>query len=114
MRDPPAAIYFASREGLAAEEHRSGDPRPKDGDVRRFESPRQLMAFLGLVPSERSTGDTVRRGGLTLAGNRRVRRALVEGAWSYRHPARVTETIRVRLENLPKAVREIAWKARSG
>src|SRR3954465_4194276 len=81
------------------------------GDVRRFESPRQLMAFLGLVPSERSTGDTVRRGGLTLAGNRRVRRALVEGAWSYRHPARITETIRVRLENLPKAVREIAWKA---
>jgi transposase len=81
------------------------------GDVRRFESPRQLMAFLGLVPSERSTGDTVRRGGLTLAGNRRVRRALVEGAWSYRHPARVTETIRARLENLPKVVREIAWKA---
>ena len=81
------------------------------GDVRRFESPRQLMAFLGLVPSERSTGDTVRRGGLTLAGNRRVRRALVEGAWSYRHPARVTETIRVRLEGVPKAVREIAWKA---
>ena len=81
------------------------------GDVRRFESPRQLMAFLGLVPSERSTGDTVRRGGLTLAGNRRVRRALVEGAWSYRHPARVTETIRVRLAGLPKAVREIAWKA---
>ncbi len=81
------------------------------GDVRRFESPRQLMAFLGLVPCERSTGDMVRRGGLTLAGNRRVRRALVEGAWSYRHPARVTETIRVRLESLPKAVREIAWKA---
>src|SRR3712207_5202434 len=53
------------------------------GDVRRFESSRQLMAFLGLVPCERSTGDTVRRGGLTLAGNRRVRRALVEGAWSY-------------------------------
>jgi transposase len=81
------------------------------GDVRRFDSPRQLMAFLGLVPSERSTGTTVRRGGLTLAGNRRVRRALVEGAWSYRHPARVTETIRGRLESLPKAVREIAWKA---
>jgi transposase len=81
------------------------------GDVRRFESPRQLMAFLGLVPSERSTGETVRRGGLTLAGNRRVRRALVEGAWSYRHPARVSETIRSRLEGLPRAVREIAWKA---
>src|SRR4029453_800328 len=48
------------------------------GDVRRFDTPRQLMAFLGLVPGERSTGDTVRRKGLTLAGNRRARRALVE------------------------------------
>src|SRR3712207_9310441 len=43
------------------------------GDLRRFESPRQLMAYLGLVPSERSTGDTVRRGGITKAGNGRVR-----------------------------------------
>lgn len=83
------------------------------GDVRRFDTPRQLMAFLGLVPLERSTGDTVKRGGLTLAGNRRARRVLVEGAWSYRYPARVTEPIRVRLEGLPKAVREIAWKAQT-
>lgn len=83
------------------------------GDVRRFDTPRQLMAFLGLVPSERSTGDTVKRGSLTLAGNRRARRVLVEGAWSYRYPARVTEPIRVRLEGLPKAVREIAWRART-
>src|SRR5215212_12076340 len=83
------------------------------GDVRRFDNPRQLMAFLGLVPSERSTGESVRRGGLTLAGNRRARRVLVEGAWSYRHPARVTETILVRLEGLPKEVREIAWKAQT-
>lgn len=81
------------------------------GDVRRFDTPRQLMAFLGLVPSERSTGDSVKRGGLTLAGNRRARRVLVEGAWSYRHPARVTETIRPRLDDLPKSVRDIAWKA---
>lgn len=81
------------------------------GDVRRFDTPRQLMAFLGLVPSERSTGESVRRGGLTLAGNRRARRALVEGAWSYRHRARVSETLRPRLEGLPKSVRDIAWKA---
>jgi transposase len=81
------------------------------GDVRRFDNPRQLMAFLGLVPSERSTGETVRRAGLTLAGNRRARRVLVEGAWTYRYPARVSETLRVRLEGLPKAVRDIAWKA---
>ena len=50
------------------------------GDVRRFDTPRQLMAFLGLVPAESSTGDTIRRKGLTLAGNRRARRALIEAA----------------------------------
>ena len=81
------------------------------GDVRRFDTPPQLMAFLGLVPGERSTGDTIRRSGLTLAGNRRARRALVEAAWTYRYPARVSETLRARLEGLPKAVRDIAWKA---
>ena len=81
------------------------------GDVRRFDAPPQLMAFLGLVPGERSTGETVRRSGLTLAGNRRARRALVEAAWTYRYPARVSEALRARLEGLPKAVREIAWKA---
>ena len=48
--------------------------------VRRFDTPRQLMSFLGLVPAERSTGDTIRRNGLTLAGNRRARRALIEAA----------------------------------
>ena len=81
------------------------------GDIRRFDTPPQLMAFLGLVPGERSTGDTVRRSGLTLAGNRRARRALVEAAWTYRYPARVSEALRGRLEGLPKAVRDIAWKA---
>ena len=53
----------------------------------------------------------MRRTGLTLAGNRRARRVLVEAAWSYRHPARVTEALRARLEALPKTVRNIAWKA---
>ena len=81
------------------------------GDVRRFENPSQLMAFLGLVPSERSTGDSVRRAGLTLAGNRRARRALVEGAWTYRYQARVSARLQKRLEGIPKPVRDIAWKA---
>jgi transposase len=81
------------------------------GDVRRFDTPRQLMAFLGLVPTERSTGETVRRASLTLAGNRRARRVLVEAAWSYRYPARVSETLRARLEALPKTARDIGWKA---
>jgi transposase len=78
------------------------------GDVRRFDTPRQLTSFLGLVPAESSTGDTIRRKGLTLAGNRR---ALVEAAWTYRYPARVSETLRARLEGLPKPVCDIAWKA---
>jgi transposase len=81
------------------------------GDARRFDNPRQLMSFLGLVPAESSTGETVRRKGLTLAGNRRARRVLVEAAWTYRYPARVSETLRARLDGLPKAVRDIAWKA---
>ena len=81
------------------------------GDVRRFDTPRQLASFLGLVPAESSTGDTIRRKGLTLAGNRRARRALVEAAWTYRYPARISETLRARLEGLPKPVRDIAWKA---
>jgi hypothetical protein len=69
------------------------------------------MSFLGLVPAESSTGDTIRRKGLTLAGDRRARRALVEAAWTYRYPARVSETLRTRLDGLPKSVRDIAWKA---
>ncbi|HEX8810158.1 MAG TPA: transposase, partial [Xanthobacteraceae bacterium] len=81
------------------------------GDLRRFDNPRQLMAFLGLVPSEWSTGERVRRAGLTLAGNKRARRVLIEGAWSYRYPARVSQTMQARLEGLPKTVRAIAWKA---
>jgi len=80
------------------------------GDVRRFDNPRQLMAYLGLVPKESSTGDRVKRGGITKAGNTRARRVLVEGAWTYRFPARVSPTIQPRLEDLPRSVREIAWK----
>ena len=68
------------------------------------------MSFLGLVPAESSTGETVRRKGLTLAGNRRARRVLVEAAWTYRYPARISETLRARLDGLPKTIRDIAWK----
>lgn len=59
------------------------------GDLSRFESSRQLMGYLGLVPSERSTGDAVRRGGITKAGNGPVRHMLVESARTYRHPPRI-------------------------
>jgi transposase len=81
------------------------------GDFRRFATPRQLTAWLGLVPSEHSSGAKVERGGITKAGNGRARRVLVEGAWSYRFPARVTGELQVRLEGVPEKVRAIAWKA---
>jgi transposase len=81
------------------------------GDFRRFANPSRLMAWLGLVPSEHSSGAKVQRGGITKAGNGRARRVLVEGAWSYRFPARVTGELRARLEGLPDKVRAIAWRA---
>jgi transposase len=59
------------------------------GDFRRFANARQLMAYLGLVPSEHSSGSTIRRGGITKAGNALARRVLIEGAWTYRITARV-------------------------
>jgi transposase len=81
------------------------------GDLTRFDRPRQLCAFVGLIPSEYSSGSSRHQGGITKTGNRRARTALVEAAWSYRYPAKVSPTIRTRLESLPKAVQDIAWKA---
>src|SRR2546426_9843185 len=81
------------------------------GDLSRFQTPRELMAYLGLVPSEASTGDTVKHGPITKAGNRRARRILVECAWSYQHPPRVGKDKQEKVAAAPRAVREIAWKA---
>lgn len=81
------------------------------GDITRFDSPRQLMKYLGLVPSEASSGPKTRRGGITKAGNGHVRRVLVEAAWCYRFPARKTAPLQRRAEQTPEAVQTIAWKA---
>jgi transposase len=81
------------------------------GDLSRFENPRQLMAYLGLTPSERSTGESVKRGGITKAGNTRARRLLIEAAWSYRFPPRVSKDMQTRIGAAPRTAREIAWKA---
>lgn len=81
-------------------------------DLSRFASPRELMAFIGLVPSEYSSGGKQRRGSLTRAGNAHLRRVLVEAAWHYRHsPHRTGETIRKRREGQPPEVIETARKA---
>ncbi|MGY4344842.1 hypothetical protein ACVWXM_001306 [Bradyrhizobium sp. GM7.3] len=68
------------------------------GDLSRFQNPRELMGYLGLVPTENSTGDKVRRGGITKAGNGRARRILVEAAWSYRYPPRVSRDKQPKVE----------------
>jgi transposase len=81
------------------------------GDLSRFANPRQLMAYLGLVPSEHSSGASVRRGGITKAGNGAARRLLIEAAWTYRFPARLSRELLLRQESQPQAIREIAWKA---
>jgi transposase len=81
------------------------------GDLSRFRTPSELMAYLGLVPSEDSTGDSIKRGPITKAGNRRARRMLVECAWAYQHPPRVGRDKQPKVDAAPRAVREIAWKA---
>jgi transposase len=81
------------------------------GDLKRFASAPQLMAYLGVVPSEHSSGGTKSRGGITKTGNGHVRRVLVEAAWTYRHPARKTAVLQRRAERTPEAVQEIAWNA---
>jgi len=80
-------------------------------DFSRFASPRQLMAFVGLVPGEHSSGAKRRQGSITKAGNSAARRMLVEVAWHYQHEARVSPIIAKRQDGLPSAVTDIAWKA---
>lgn len=81
------------------------------GDLSRFANPRQLMAYLGLVPSEQSSGKKERRGGITKTGNGHVRRALVEAAQTYHHQARVSRPLLARQEGLPDIIRKISWNA---
>jgi len=81
------------------------------GDFHRFAHPGQLMGYLGLVPSEHTTGTDRQQGGITKMGNGPARRALIEAAWQYCVPARISPHLKKRQEGLPKAVTDIAWKA---
>ena len=83
------------------------------GDFARFASAPALMAYLGLVPSEHSSGETKKRGRITRTGNGHVRRILVESAWSYRHRPTMSWAIRKRNEGIAAPVRAIAWKAQN-
>jgi transposase len=81
------------------------------GDLTRFAHPKALMSYLGLVPSEYSSGASRHQGAITRCGNKHARRVLVEAAWNNRFKAQITRTLEVRQEGQPKAIRAISWKA---
>ena len=81
------------------------------GDLTRFDCPRKLMAYVGLVPSEHSTGGKRKLGALTKTGNNRARRLLIEGAHSYRYPANISTEMQKQQEGLPKVIIDMGWKA---
>jgi transposase len=81
------------------------------GDLTRFDHPRKLMSYLGLVPSEHSSGGKRHLGAITKCGNGRARRLLIEGAHSYRYPANISTDMQLRQEGLPKDIVDTAWKA---
>ena len=81
------------------------------GDLKRFSNAPQLMAYLGLVPSEHSSGGSVRRGSITKTGNGHVRRVLVEAAWTHRHPARKSVAIQARAKSVSQEIQDLSWKA---
>jgi transposase len=81
------------------------------GGLSRFPGLWELMAYLGLVPSADSTGDSIKRAAITKAGDRRVRHTLAESPWGYQYPIRVGDKKRRLVERAPRRVREIAWKA---
>jgi transposase len=81
------------------------------GDMQRFDHPRQLMAFLGLVPGEHSSGSRRKLTGITKAGSLVARRLIVEAAWAYRAPAKIGQAIMRRQQSIATSIREIAWKA---
>src|SRR5207245_5426757 len=81
------------------------------GDLTRFANPRQLMSYLGLIPSEHTSGERRHQGSITKTGNSHARRVLVEGAWAYRYPAKVSRHPQLRLEKVPKAIQDLSWQA---
>jgi transposase len=81
------------------------------GDVNAFAHPKQLASYLGLVPSEQSSGERRRQGSITKAGSAHARRLLVEAAWHYRRPARVSAGLKQRQRGQPAAVIDVAWRA---
>ena len=83
------------------------------GDLTRFKHPRQLMAYLGLTPSEHSTGGRRRQGAITKCGNSHARWILVESAQAYRNPPKVSAALSKRQEGQPREIKELSWRAQN-
>ena len=83
------------------------------GSFKRFTTPKQFMAYVGLVPSESSSGDSRRQGKITKTGNRHVRRLLIESAWSYRYQPAVKGELKKRQEGQSATIQAISWKAQN-
>src|SRR4029077_3687849 len=81
------------------------------GGFRRFANPRELMSYQGLTPSEYSSGEQQHRGHITKTGNRHARRLVIEAAWHYRYPARLSTRIATASELVPPKVFARAWQA---
>ncbi|MGJ7923313.1 IS110 family transposase, partial [Neobacillus sp. LXY-4] len=81
------------------------------GSFKRFQTPKQFMAYLGLVPSEYSSGETRKQGKITKTGNIHARRLLIESSWSYRYQPAVRDRLKKRLDGKPGAIQAISWKA---
>lgn len=81
------------------------------GDLARFAHPRKLMGYLGLTPSEHSSGERTSRGSITKTGNSHARRLLVEAAWNYRFNPRIGKQAQIRQQDLPEQIRTMAWSA---
>ena len=105
----PIVDAFQSMRGV--QHHTAVILAAKLGDLTRVDNPRPLAAFVGLIPSEYSTGESRHLGPITKAGNGHARRALVEAAWAYRYPAKVSAHLQQRIQRCPQPIQEIAWKA---
>lgn len=81
------------------------------GQLSRFQTARQFMGYSGTIPSEHSSGESVRRGGITKTGNAHVRRVVVEAAWSQRHSPMLSQKRKLRMQGLDPEVWDIATKA---
>jgi len=102
-----ASLDESARHGAAPRGHAGG----RTGRLQPLRTSGQLMGYLGLVPSEHTTGNDRQQGGITKMGNAPARRALVEAAWQYRAPARLSPHLKKRQEGLPKAITDISWEA---